>query len=452
MPTVLEHLERLVHADPGVAERDDLAEFVATAARVRGWLDSFDLRCTRRGRELAAAGRSEPAESLLGRCGNRSSKDSSAVGDRETVADAMTGFEDSLTQGDVSAGHLDAIANATRRLEPSLRAEFSLHEAELLDCARRESVDQFIRRCRELARSIVAASATNDADELDRQRRNSSIRRWVDQIDGMHHTHLALDPVRDATLQAALDHAIAQRRQVDGNAGTLWDQLQVDAFIAAITGGVIAEDANCTCDTDETHAVGDMDGVDDVDDPAASERTNARIDARVPEVTVLIDLATLLDGLHDHSICETVDGISVPVSTVRRLCCDAEIIPVVLDGHGQALDVGRSKRTANRDQRRALRAMHRTCGHPGCTVPFSQTRAHHIRWWTRDTGLTDIENLLPLCERHHHLVHEGGWSLTMTPDRVATWTRPDGTVHHTGTTIDRPPTRRPQQRHAVHAH
>ena len=56
-------------------------------------------------------------------------------------------------------------------------------------------------------------------------------------------------------------------------------------------------------------------------------------------------------------------------------------------------------------------------------------------------GATDLDNLAPLCEsaKHHHLVHEGGWTLTMTPDRVATWTRPDGTIYYTGTTIDRAP-------------
>jgi hypothetical protein len=47
--------------------------------------------------------------------------------------------------------------------------------------------------------------------------------------------------------------------------------------------------------------------------------------------------------------------------------------------------------------------------------------------------------MVPVCEQHHHLVHEGRWTLSMTPDRVATWTRPDGTIHHHGTTIDRTP-------------
>jgi hypothetical protein len=111
----------------------------------------------------------------------------------------------------------------------------------------------------------------------------------------------------------------------------------------------------------------------------------------------------------------------------------------VLNGEGEILDVGRSERTANRQQRRALRAMHRTCGHPDCTVGFSACRIHHIKWWWKHLGSTDIDNLLPLCERHHHLVHEGGWILTMTPDRATTWTRPDGVVAHTGDSTDRAP-------------
>ncbi|MEM9516239.1 MAG: HNH endonuclease signature motif containing protein, partial [Actinomycetota bacterium] len=52
-------------------------------------------------------------------------------------------------------------------------------------------------------------------------------------------------------------------------------------------------------------------------------------------------------------------------------------------------------------------------------------------------GPTDMDNLIPVCEHHHHQLHEGGWQLTMTPERVTTWTRPDGTIYWTGSTIDR---------------
>jgi hypothetical protein len=81
--------------------------------------------------------------------------------------------------------------------------------------------------------------------------------------------------------------------------------------------------------------------------------------------------------------------------------------------------------------------MHATCGFPGCTVGFSSCRIHHVRFWWEHRGPTDIANLLPLCEEHHHLVHEGGWLLALDRDRIATWTRPDGVVNHHGSTIDR---------------
>ena len=80
--------------------------------------------------------------------------------------------------------------------------------------------------------------------------------------------------------------------------------------------------------------------------------------------------------------------------------------------------------------------MYRTCAHPHCSIVFDRCRIHHIIAWAIG-GRTDLDKLLPLCETHHHLVHEGNWLLTMTPDRVCTWTRPDGTIWHTGHSINR---------------
>ena len=71
-------------------------------------------------------------------------------------------------------------------------------------------------------------------------------------------------------------------------------------------------------------------------------------------------------------------------------------------------------------------------------MPFEDCQMHHVVPFDPD-GLTDLDNLAPVCSEHHHLVHEGGWKLILTPDRVATWTRPDGTTFHTGSTIDRAP-------------
>lgn len=114
------------------------------------------------------------------------------------------------------------------------------------------------------------------------------------------------------------------------------------------------------------------------------------------------------------------------------MACHAAIIPVVLDSDGVVLDQGRTVRNATRAQRRALRAMYATCAIPGCRVASGHCQPHHIRWWVEHGGPTDLHNLLPLCSRHHHCVHEGGWQIVMHPDRSLTITYTDGSVQETG--------------------
>ncbi|MEL0284917.1 MAG: HNH endonuclease signature motif containing protein, partial [Ilumatobacter sp.] len=157
---------------------------------------------------------------------------------------------------------------------------------------------------------------------------------------------------------------------------------------------------------------------------------------RVPEIEVLIDWQTLAEGVHDSTVCETVDGIPLPVQTVQRLCCEADVLPVVLRSTGEVLHVGRTARVATRAQRRALAALHRTCAHPHCSAAFSRCQIHHVVPWEQG-GRTDLDNLIPLCTEHHHLVHEGGWSIELHDDRTITLTRPDGTRSFSGRTTDR---------------
>ncbi len=437
-----------LEAEVDALNRADLDTIVAMSARVRGWHDSFDLRCARRARELQREGRSAGADAMFGRVGKRSSREGAAINHRAEVGEQLPGFGEGLTRGDVSAGHLDAIAAVRRRLDDDTRARFDEHADELLRFAAHERVDVFARRCRELAARLTPPAS--DADELDAQRARSNVKRWVDKVSGMHHTHLELDPLRDSTVWNAVHAALARRRRRDGNAGTPWQQMQVDAFVEAVQGGVIDDPADTPAEPasaapQPSGAAGPPPAAPDASrsrSGSSDEAACRRIELRIPEVTVHIDLRTLVGGMHANGICETEDGVPLPVSTVRRLCCDAEIIPAVLGTNGELLELGRSARTVNRAQRRALRAMHRTCGHHDCTVPFSACRIHHVRFWVRDRGPTDIDNLLPLCERHHHLVHEGRWTVTMTPERVATWIRPDGTIDHRGSTIDRRPTTR----------
>jgi hypothetical protein len=113
-----------------------------------------------------------------------------------------------------------------------------------------------------------------------------------------------------------------------------------------------------------------------------------------------------------------------------RVSCVVVRNGVVIHAPG-CLDLGRTTRLANRAQRRVLRALYPTCALPGCEARFDLCKIHHVVWWEHG-GMTDLENLLPLCSRHHHDVHEGGWQLKLAPDRRLTITHPDGTTQSTG--------------------
>jgi len=145
---------------------------------------------------------------------------------------------------------------------------------------------------------------------------------------------------------------------------------------------------------------------------------------------VVVDKQTLRDGIHDHAVIDTgVDGIDLPVETLRRIACLAGIIPIVLSSDGVAVDLGHTVRLATSPQRRAMRAMYPTCAIPGCRVAFENCVLHHIEYW-ENGGTSDMSNLLPVCSRHHHAAHEGGWNLALHPvTRVLTITYPDGAVH-----------------------
>ncbi|BAN04295.1 HNH endonuclease signature motif containing protein [Ilumatobacter coccineus] len=406
-------------ADPDSMSRDETLELLDATKRVRAWLDSIELRAARQLRRLTEQGRSEAPESALVNSAGHSGRDARDVTTRDELCDDQPHLEDALATGDLTAKHLDAISAAGRGLPDEVRAEYLAHSDDLLERAQQVSLEQFGRECRELAKHLLAQSrrGLSDAEELKAQRAASKVTRWVDKATGMHNTRVELDPIRDAKLNAAMNRALARIRTAVQSAEVPWQQMQVDAFVAAVTGDVVGARSDSA-------------------DRGPVERV--AVD-RVPEITVVVDHDTLVRGAASiGAICETENGVPLPVSTVRRLCCDAEVLPVVLDGGGRVLDEGRSKRTATREQRRALRVLHRSCAHPDCTVGFDACRIHHVVHWATQHGPTDLSNLVPLCERHHHLVHEGGWGLAMTPERSATWTRPDGTVHHIGPAADRP--------------
>ena len=100
----------------------------------------------------------------------------------------------------------------------------------------------------------------------------------------------------------------------------------------------------------------------------------------------------------------------VTASTVRKIACDADIIPVLLGSEGRILDIGRTSRVFPPHIRKALTARDQGCAFPGCTIPAPWCEAHHTTYWSRG-GTTGTENGVLLCSHHHHVIHKEHWTI-----------------------------------------
>ncbi|MFJ5989087.1 DUF222 domain-containing protein [Lentzea sp. NPDC092896] len=97
---------------------------------------------------------------------------------------------------------------------------------------------------------------------------------------------------------------------------------------------------------------------------------------------------------------------------VRRLACNAGVIPVVLGGRSEHVDIGRKTRTFPASIRRLLVARDQGCSFPGCDRPPKHCDAHHIRFWSEGGG-TSVENAALLCRHHHTLIHQSEWEVRL---------------------------------------
>ena len=100
----------------------------------------------------------------------------------------------------------------------------------------------------------------------------------------------------------------------------------------------------------------------------------------------------------------------VTASAVRKIACDADIIPILLGSEGRILDIGRTSRVFPPHIRKALTARDQGCAFPGCTIPATWCEAHHIDYWSRG-GTTGTENGVLLCSHHHHVIHKEHWTI-----------------------------------------
>ncbi len=159
--------------------------------------------------------------------------------------------------------------------------------------------------------------------------------------------------------------------------------------------------------------------------------------ATLPEVVVHFDFDALTKGGGED--CHLENGVALAPSTALRLTCDAALVPLIQDGEGNPLSIGRRTRSIPIGLRRALQARDKGCRFPGCTR-HRYLKGHHVHHWMRG-GETCISNVLHLCHFHHGLVHEGGYNVVpdgedfdfYRPDGSRVPPNPTARSSHTGT-------------------
>jgi Domain of unknown function (DUF222) len=130
-----------------------------------------------------------------------------------------------------------------------------------------------------------------------------------------------------------------------------------------------------------------------------------------PQVVVTMDFEDLREqtgrGTFD-------DGTPVSPQAVRRMACDAGVVPAVLGSTGQVLDLGRERRLITGPLRRALVLRDHGCAFPGCDRPARWCHGHHLTHWA-DGGPTSLHNTVLICGYHHRLIHHSDWTVTINP-------------------------------------
>ena len=119
-------------------------------------------------------------------------------------------------------------------------------------------------------------------------------------------------------------------------------------------------------------------------------------------------------------------GAPISAAEARRMACDAQILPAVLDGNSQPLDLGRARRLFTGPIRRALILRDRGCSFPGCDRPARWSEGHHLKAWA-DGGATNLTNACLVCRHHHRLLHsDSGWQVRLTADGNPEYLPPAG--------------------------
>ena len=252
-------------------------------------------------------------------------------------------------------------------------------EDELLSFASKTTTANLEERCRELK-----CARPDSLDGAQRAFANRSLRVSRNVERGMMTITLDLPIETGDLVERALDKARDDHRPSAEFVDSSWSTRQADAMVSMASAYLSGNDGQRNPSDDYL-------------------------------VTVHVDQSALVNGNGRSSL---------PIESVKRLCCDGHAVVIGEDEKGEPLNIGRKTRTVPTAIKRALMARDKRCAFPGC----HHTRfvdAHHIEHWSAG-GETSLDNLMLLCSKHHTLVHEGGFRIQRDYQNRWFFKRPDG--------------------------
>ena len=301
------------------------------------------------------------------------------------VLDEMPGLRAAVDSGEVALANAERLADAAQRTAPEAVDSAS----DLLAMARELSPDKFAREAS--AWTQRHQSDHGHGDWLDK-RRQRYLKTWKRQ-DGMVRFDGLLDPETGTRICNRLQDTAEELRRQDqktartngeGSGGSgdgeglrSWDQLRADALDLLTSGD------------------------------AEGPKTGGSGGRPKAEIIAVADIG-VLTGENPAGRCEIPGAGPVPPEVLQRIACDAQLTGVIF-ADGKPLYHGSSVRTATGAQWRMLIARDRGC--VGCGAQPEHCQAHHIVPYAR-LRRTDIDNLVLVCWRCHHNIHDHHWRVT----------------------------------------
>lgn len=308
-----------------------------------------------------------------------------------------------VTDGSARVARANVIMRMTQELAPIATAESLQAVTDLMtDVVETTGLPQLSKIASKAKEQLVEPDDDEARDNAQAARR---LLRKTGSVAGLTEWQLLLDAEGEAILEAALDplskpqpgadeHGV---RQLDPRTAS---QRRADALLEIIGRGVAAPEGL-----------------------PVTEKA---------KIQVTVDHEALAGKVPGGG--QTSTGQHLSAGTIRRLACDAQLIPIVLGGPSEALDVGLTKRLFTPAQRKAVLLRDKGCSFPGCSTPAGWTDIHHVIHWIFG-GATDLSNAAALCRRHHVIVHRYGYTATVTATEVI-WHLPGGPDAPTGPLVD----------------